>query len=94
MAEFVIALTIVNIMLLVGYAVDGRNDLIFEVGGDRDTDAVDGMLQPQESESRYIQYLDGMWDFRADNSPSRSQGLDERWYSKRLSKVCHGWNIP
>lgn len=44
-------------------------------------------LFPQESESREMKVLDGIWDFRADNSTSRNQGLEEKWYSKRLKKV-------
>lgn len=44
-------------------------------------------LFPQESESREIKLLDGIWDFRADNSSIRNKGLKEKWYTKRLKKV-------
>ena len=44
-------------------------------------------LFPQESESREMKLLDGIWDFRADNSSTRSKGLKEKWYNKRLKKV-------
>jgi len=51
-----------------------------------------GMLHPIESESRQIQYLDGMWDFRADQSYDRAQGLRERWYLQALIEVrITGW---
>lgn len=61
--------------------------MLFKVGGARLTDVVGGMLQPRESESRQIQYLNGMWNFRADQSPDRVQGLTERWYLKSLVEV-------
>ena len=47
-----------------------------------------GMLKPRESESRSIQEMNGMWMFRADMSPNRNQGLDDKWYEKPLSEVC------
>jgi len=46
-----------------------------------------GMLYPQESESRQIQLLDGMWNFRADMSDCRCEGLTQQWYLKHLSEV-------
>ena len=55
-----------------------------------------GILYPRESESRQIQYLDGMWDFRADMSPNRQRGLEEKWFKQKLSQVrvtCAGVNI-
>lgn len=85
MARFI---TVLVYLLLAYHVVDGhKNDLVFEMGGAKDTDAGGGMLQVQESESRQIQYLDGMWNFRADQSSNRSQGMDESWYAKRLDKA-------
>lgn len=46
-----------------------------------------GMLYPRGSESRMIQELEGMWNFRADTSSTRDAGLKEGWYTKPLSKV-------
>jgi len=46
-----------------------------------------GMLYPRESESRQIQLLDGMWNFRADRSDCRCEGLMQHWYLKPLSQV-------
>ena len=48
-----------------------------------------GMLYPRESESRQIQELDGMWNFRADTSPSRNVGMVEKWFEKQLAKVWY-----
>ena len=46
-----------------------------------------GMLFPRESESRQIQDLCGMWNFRADMSINRREGFDKQWYSKSLAEV-------
>ena len=46
-----------------------------------------GMLKPKESESRYIQEMNGMWNFRADKSPTRNQGMMEKWWEEPLSEV-------
>jgi len=46
-----------------------------------------GMLYPYESESRQIQLLDGMWNFRADRSDCRCEGLVQKWYLKPLTEV-------
>ncbi|ESO87621.1 hypothetical protein LOTGIDRAFT_166508 [Lottia gigantea] len=45
------------------------------------------MLYPRSSESRKMQYLDGMWDFRADDSPSRDAGFKESWQNQPLFKT-------
>ena len=47
-----------------------------------------GMLKPKESESRSIQEMNGMWNFRADRSASRSQGMDSKWWERPLREVC------
>jgi len=45
------------------------------------------LLQPKESEHREIKDLSGMWKFRADYSPSRDKGFQEKWYQSPLSQV-------
>ena len=47
-----------------------------------------GMLYPRESESRQIKDLCGLWSFRADMSPNRRAGFEEKWYEHYLAKVC------
>lgn len=42
-------------------------------------------LYPQESESRIVFDLSGIWNFRVSSSPN--QGFDEKWYLKALSEV-------
>ena len=42
-------------------------------------------LYPQESESRIVFDLSGIWNFRISTSPN--QGFDEKWYLKPLSEV-------
>ena len=44
-------------------------------------------LFPQESESRELKVLDGLWNFRADNSSSRNVGIKNKWYTDKLKKV-------
>lgn len=46
-----------------------------------------GMLFPQESSSREVKELNGLWDFRADKSPNRNQGFERAWYKSRLAEV-------
>lgn len=46
-----------------------------------------GILYPQDSESRETKLLDGIWSFRADFSPNRTEGFDNRWWEKFLSQV-------
>ncbi|XP_013419299.1 beta-glucuronidase [Lingula anatina] len=46
-----------------------------------------GMLYPRESESRQIQELNGMWKFRADYSPNRLRGFDQKWFAKPLDQT-------
>ena len=46
-----------------------------------------GMLYPRESESRQIQEMNGMWNFRADMSPTRDAGMTEGWFKQKLSQV-------
>ena len=42
-------------------------------------------LYPQESESRIVFDLSGVWNFRVSSSPN--QGFDGKWYTKALSEV-------
>ena len=46
-----------------------------------------GFLFPKDSPSRLVKELNGIWNFRIDDSPSRNAGFDEKWYSQPLSKV-------
>ena len=48
-----------------------------------------GMLKVRESESRGIQELNGMWDFRADRSTNRNESFEKQWWMQRLYKVSH-----
>ncbi|KAK3755205.1 hypothetical protein RRG08_027464 [Elysia crispata] len=48
------------------------------------TEAAVGMLYPRDSESRESKLLDGIWHFRADMSPTRTKGFDEKWWKGSL----------
>ena len=62
--------------------------LIFSLNSIENVICIDGgMLQVQESESRQVQDLCGMWNFRADNSPSRNEGQEKKWFQHQLFKV-------
>ena len=47
----------------------------------------EALLFPQQSESRLIQDLGGLWSFRIDNSFSRNEGFKYQWWNKRLHEV-------
>ncbi|XP_076452855.1 beta-glucuronidase-like [Babylonia areolata] len=51
-----------------------------------------GMLYPRDSESRLVKTLDGMWNFRADLSPSRNESFVDQWWTQPLSAT--GQVIP
>ena len=51
------------------------------------TEAAVGMLYPRDSESRESKLLDGIWHFRADMSPTRTKGFDEKWWKGSLLEV-------
>ncbi|XP_074529172.1 beta-glucuronidase [Halichoeres trimaculatus] len=53
-----------------------------------------GMLFPRETSSREVKELSGLWDFRADRSPNRSQGFDEAWYKRRLAETGPVIDMP
>ena len=46
-----------------------------------------GILYPQESKTRQFKDLNGLWNFRADDSGGQQQGFDEQWYAKQLTEV-------
>ncbi|CAN9501606.1 unnamed protein product [Ophioblennius macclurei] len=53
-----------------------------------------GMLFPRESSSRELKELNGLWAFRADNSPNRNRGFEESWYRQRLSETGPVIDMP
>ncbi|XP_041658147.1 beta-glucuronidase [Cheilinus undulatus] len=53
-----------------------------------------GMLFPQESSSRELKELSGLWDFRADKSPNRKQGFEQAWYKQRLTETGPVIDMP
>uniref|UniRef100_A0A1A8QN42 Beta-glucuronidase n=1 Tax=Nothobranchius rachovii TaxID=451742 RepID=A0A1A8QN42_9TELE len=53
-----------------------------------------GMLFPQESSSREVKELNGLWAFRADRSPTRNQGFQRAWYKSRLAETGPVIDIP
>lgn len=54
-----------------------------------------GMLFPQESESRSLRSLNGMWDFRLDDSADRQEGLFRgKWFSKPLAQTGRVEKMP
>ncbi|OWF40254.1 beta-glucuronidase-like [Mizuhopecten yessoensis] len=46
-----------------------------------------GMMYPKDSESRTVKLLDGMWNFRVDDSSNRNRGFEEKWYSVPLRQT-------
>ena len=44
-------------------------------------------LFPRETESREVKVLNGLWNFRVDNSSSRDAGFTDEWFKKSLKKV-------
>ncbi|KAI4487038.1 hypothetical protein M0802_012093 [Mischocyttarus mexicanus] len=53
-----------------------------------------GLLYPQESESREIKSLDGLWDFIASPDNDISKGYTEFWYIDSLSKAGELIKMP
>nr|CAD7398746.1 unnamed protein product [Timema poppensis] len=53
-----------------------------------------GILYPQESESRDVQSLDGIWNFRISSMGDPGQGFDEEWYSHELRKTGNVAPMP
>jgi beta-glucuronidase len=52
------------------------------------------MLYPRDSEGRQTKLLDGIWHFRADASPTRNQGFDQKWWTSRLSQTGPVIDMP
>lgn len=44
-------------------------------------------LFARETESREVKILNGLWNFRADNSSRRNAGFEQQWYKEPLKKV-------
>ncbi|KAB5522439.1 hypothetical protein PHYPO_G00159550 [Pangasianodon hypophthalmus] len=53
-----------------------------------------GMLFPQESLSREVKELNGLWTFRADFSPNRNQGFDQMWFKRPLAETGPVIDMP
>ncbi|MCJ8748570.1 hypothetical protein PDJAM_G00166330 [Pangasius djambal] len=53
-----------------------------------------GMLFPQESLSREVKELNGLWTFRADFSPNRNQGFDQMWFKQPLAETGPVIDMP
>ncbi|CAL1536101.1 unnamed protein product [Lymnaea stagnalis] len=53
-----------------------------------------GMLYPRDSESRETKFLDGIWRFRADFSPSRNDGFTQEWWKKPLKETGPVIDMP
>ncbi|XP_013419298.1 beta-glucuronidase [Lingula anatina] len=55
---------------------------------------VHGILYPRESESRQIQDLNGIWDFRMDDSTNRNKGFEEDWFKQPLKRTGSVLKMP
>lgn len=72
-------------LLLLGYAAVG---LVLSMAHETVSRANNGgILYPQESESRDVRSLDGLWNFRLSPEPDPLTGFRERWFQKDLSQV-------
>ncbi|XP_021938962.1 beta-glucuronidase [Zootermopsis nevadensis] len=77
-------------LLLLGYAAVG---LVLSMAHETVSRANNGgILYPQESESRDVRSLDGLWNFRLSPEPDPLTGFRERWFQKDLSQT--GETIP
>ncbi|XP_077970583.1 beta-glucuronidase-like [Styela clava] len=52
------------------------------------------ILYPRESETRTIKDLSGKWKFRIDDSPSRHQSFDEKWWNLTLANFPQAIDMP
>ncbi|XP_017773138.1 PREDICTED: beta-glucuronidase [Nicrophorus vespilloides] len=48
-----------------------------------------GILYPQESETREVKSLDGLWNFAVSSYYNKLIGFSEHWYKKDISKLEH-----
>lgn len=53
-----------------------------------------GMLYPRESSSREIKEINGLWNFRADQSANRNLGFEQAWYKSRLAETGPVIDMP
>ena len=53
-----------------------------------------GLLFPKDSPTRLVTDLDGVWNFRADFSPSRNAGFEEEWWTKPLALTGEVIKMP
>ena len=53
-----------------------------------------GLLFPKDSPTRLVTDLDGVWNFRADFSPSRNVGFEEEWWTKPLASTGDVIKMP
>ncbi|XP_055514029.1 beta-glucuronidase [Leucoraja erinacea] len=51
-------------------------------------------LSPRDSPSRELKQLGGLWSFRADRSPSREQGFEEKWFQRPLAETGPVIDMP
>ena len=49
-------------------------------------------MNPRESESREVKDLSGVWNFQADTSNQRNDGLIQMWFNKPLWQVRNNGN--
>jgi beta-glucuronidase len=47
----------------------------------------DGILYPQDSETRQVENLNGLWNFRAADTTNQEQGFTQQWFNKPLDQV-------
>lgn len=52
------------------------------------------MLFPRESESREVKEINGLWNFRADNSSDRNTGFKNQWWQKPLRQTGEVIQMP
>ncbi|KAM4794632.1 beta-glucuronidase [Rhinophrynus dorsalis] len=53
-----------------------------------------GMLYPRETPTRELKELNGIWSFRADKSPQRDEGFQEKWYKRPLRETGPVIDMP
>ncbi|MEE6469747.1 hypothetical protein FKM82_008752 [Ascaphus truei] len=59
------------------------------------THALDGgMLFPRETPTRELKDLNGIWSFRADQSPQRDEGFQKQWYNRPLRETGPVIDMP
>nr|XP_054751390.1 beta-glucuronidase-like [Lytechinus pictus] len=68
--------------------------LVWGAKGKPNAEIKGGMLSLQNSESREVRSLDGVWVFRADDSPGRSAGFDGQWWSRPLKEFGPVIDMP